>query len=143
MPEYTKGENAEEPNGLWYHASLQIKPTNGISGSKTTRHIIVEEYTNLKVSGFYPAKNKFIKSFCKRLQQQKKRGKQVQTIRMDNAGENKALHNRMTSTEWKLNISRIRWQSRHFRQSLPRQERALTQPMYHGNGFGYYFRRQP
>ena len=51
----------------------------------------------MKVSGFYPAKNKFIEPFCKCLQQQKARGKPVTIIRME------ALHDRMTCTEWKLN----------------------------------------
>ena len=56
----------------------------------------------MEVSAFFPAKNKFIEPFCKRVQQQKARGKPVQIIRMDNAGENKALQDRMTSAEWKL-----------------------------------------
>ena len=76
----------------------------------------------MKVSGFYPAKKKFIEHFCKCLQQQKVRGKPVKIIRMDNAGENKALHDRMTCTEWKLD-SKVEFTAR----DTPQQNLLMEQ----------------
>ena len=104
VPKETAGDKAKEANERWYHDQSQIKPPEGYAGNKTTWHIMADEYTNLKVSGFYPTKNKFIEPFCKRMQQQAARGKPVKAVRMDNAGENKALHDRMTSAEWKLTV---------------------------------------
>jgi hypothetical protein len=81
-----------------------LKPPEGVPGTKTTWCIVIDEYTNLGISAFYNAKDKMIEPFCVRLQQQVARGKPVKKLRMDNAGKNKALEQRMKWSDWKLNV---------------------------------------
>ena len=57
VPKETVGDKATEANGRWYHDKLQIKPPDSLPGYKWTWHLMADEYTNLKVSGFYPTKN--------------------------------------------------------------------------------------
>ena len=46
-----------------------------------------------------------IEPVCERFNRWKQSGKAVKTIRMDNAGENKGLEQRMNSSAWKLDIT--------------------------------------
>lgn len=64
VPKIGTGEKATEPNGRWYTNQSQLKPPEGIPGTKTTWSIVVAEYTNLGVSAFYAAKDKMIEPFC-------------------------------------------------------------------------------
>ena len=102
VPKEGTGEKAQEPNGRWFTDQSQLKPPDGLPGTKTTWSVTVDERTKVEVSTFYTAKNKFIEPFCKRVQQKKARGKPVKIIRMDNAGENRPLQERMRSAQWKL-----------------------------------------
>lgn len=102
VPKVGTGEKATEPNGRWFMDQSQLKPPKGIQGTKTTWSIIVDEYSNCGMSGFYDTKDAMIEPFCRRLQQQVARGKPVKILRMDNAGENKALEKSMSSSEWKF-----------------------------------------
>ena len=91
VPKEGTGEKAQEPYGRWYTDQSQLKPPDGLPGMRTTWSVTVDEHMKVEVSACYTAKNKFIEPFCKRVQQQKARGKPVKIIRMDNAGKNKAL----------------------------------------------------
>lgn len=97
-------ERRQEPNGRWFTDQSQLKPPEGVPGTKTTWSIVVDEYENLGISAFYTEKDKMIEPFCVRLQQQKAGGKPVKILRMDNAGENKALKEWIKSSDWKLDV---------------------------------------
>ena len=73
---------------------------------------------------FYAAKNKFIEPFCKRVQQQQARGQPVKIIRMDNAGKNKKLQERMTSADWNLDC-KFEYTARHTPQHNSLAEQAF------------------
>ena len=99
VPKVGTREKATEPNGRWYTDQSQLKPTEGIQGTKRTWSIIVDEHLNCGMSGFYAIKDAMIEPFCRRLQQQVARGKLVKILRMDNAGKNKALEKSMLSSK--------------------------------------------
>ena len=91
VPKIGTGVNAKEPNGRWYTNQSQLKPPEGIQGTKTTWSIIVDRHSNCGISGFYTTKDAMIEPFCRQLQQQIAQGKPVKFLQMDNAGKNKAL----------------------------------------------------
>ena len=80
IPKESTGEKAQEPNGHWYMDQSQLKPHDRLPGTRMTWSVTVDERTKVEVSAFYMAKNKFIEPFCKRVQQQKARGKPVKII---------------------------------------------------------------
>ena len=66
---------------------------------------MVDEITQLKFSAFFPTKAAMVESTCSQLSKWKQAGFPVQFIRMDNAGENKALEKAMNGSTWRLNIT--------------------------------------
>ena len=66
--------------------------------------MIVDEFTGMKWSHFFEAKNEMIEPTCMMLSKWQQGGKAVKYIRLDNAGENTALAARSGSAVWKLNI---------------------------------------
>ena len=67
--------------------------------------IMVDEATQLKFSAFFPTKAAMVEPKCKQLSRWQAAGFPVQYLRMDNAGENKALEKAMNGKDWKLNIT--------------------------------------
>ena len=66
---------------------------------------MVDEATQLKFTAFYPTKAAMVEPTCAQLSKWKAAGFPVQFIRMDNAGENKALEQAMNGKDWQLNIT--------------------------------------
>ena len=61
-------------------------------------------YAQLKFSRFFRTKKAMIEPTAELLHKMKLQDRAPKTIRMDNAGENKKLHQRMDSKDWKLGI---------------------------------------
>ena len=72
--------------------------------TKPNWRIIVEEKTQMKWSQFYRTKNGMVEPTCAMFNRWKQAGKPVKYLRMDNAGENKALEERLNGAQWKLNV---------------------------------------
>lgn len=52
---------------------------------------MVDEYSELKFSGFYPSKNGMVEPTCEQFHIWKQQNKPIKAICCDNAGENKKL----------------------------------------------------
>eukprot|EP00980_Cylindrotheca_fusiformis_P010432 scaffold2318_cov88-Cylindrotheca_fusiformis.AAC.1 len=72
--------------------------------SKGQWRLVVDEITQLKMSGFFDTKNGMVEPTCEMLQQLKADGIVVKYVRMDNAGENLKFEQRANSAAWKLAI---------------------------------------
>ena len=81
------------------------KPSDIKSIGKTNWVMIVDEFTGLKFSNFYQAKDRMVEPTCVKLKTFKNMNKAVKFMRCDNAGENKNLDKRANSSNWKLNIT--------------------------------------
>ena len=65
----------------------------------------LDEANGMKMSRFYPGKDKMIEPMCERLLQgQKEKDRAVKIIRQDNAGENRKLQKCCSSVDWKLDV---------------------------------------
>jgi hypothetical protein len=62
---------------------------------------MVDERTGTKFTNFYETKARMIEPTCAQLHHWKTSGHGMKYIRMDNAGENIALHVRSDSSDWK------------------------------------------
>jgi Reverse transcriptase (RNA-dependent DNA polymerase)/Zinc knuckle len=66
--------------------------------------IMVDERTQMKFSDFFVTKRGMIEPTCKLIYTLKEAGKNINIIRCDDGGENKALEQRINSSDWKLNV---------------------------------------
>ena len=73
--------------------------------SKPHWNMLVFAKTRLKASRFYKAKNDIVEPTCEMLDAWKKQGHAIDTIRCDNAGENKSVEKRAASADWKLGLN--------------------------------------
>ena len=83
-----------------------------ITLGKPNWRIMVDELTGMKFSDFFATKNGMVEPTCEKLNMWKEAKIPVTYLRMDNAGENKALHTRMNSADgvykiWNPNTNRI------------------------------------
>jgi hypothetical protein len=72
--------------------------------SKPNWRIMVDERTGMKFSDFYEKKDGMIEPTCAQLNRWKDAGLAVKYVRLDNAGENKGLKERIHGAAWKLPI---------------------------------------
>ena len=63
--------------------------------------VVVDEATGKKWSDFTPTKRGMVERTCEFMHKMKQRGIPISIIRLDPAGENKELENRVGSVEWK------------------------------------------
>ena len=82
-----------------------IKDPDGAELTKSNWRILVDERTGMQFSDFFARKSDMIEPTCQKLYKWKQAGLGVKFIRLDNAGENKALQERADSADWKLNIN--------------------------------------
>ena len=82
-----------------------IKDPEGVELTKSNWRIMVDERTGMKFSDFFARKSDMIEPTCQKLFKWKQAGLGVKFIRLDNAGENKALQERAESAAWKLDIN--------------------------------------
>jgi len=66
--------------------------------------IIVDERTGMKFSDFFQTKNGMVEPTCEVVNKWINSGINVNTIRCDDGGENKALEKRLNSSDWKLHL---------------------------------------
>ena len=64
--------------------------------------LMVDEKTGYKSTSFHVTKSAMVEPICRKLANWKAKGLEVQTLRMDNGGENKKLVTVLNSPEWKL-----------------------------------------
>ena len=67
-------------------------------------HLIMDEATGTKISGFYKAKNAMIEPLCKHIHSMKEKGQPVLKLRQENAGENKKMVKQLKRKDWKLHV---------------------------------------
>jgi hypothetical protein len=92
---------------------------------KKNWRIMVDERTGTKFTDFYETKAGMIEPTCAQLHRWKTSGHGVKYIRMDNAGENIALHDRSDSSDWKLGI-KFEYTARNTPQQNPLAEQGFA-----------------
>ncbi len=80
-------------NRRWFCdiATVKVPESLNLMVTYLVWHLIVDEVTRTKISGFYKAKNAMIEPLCKRIHSMKEKGPLVLKLRQNNAGENKKL----------------------------------------------------
>jgi len=122
VPQSTKGIKANKPNGRLYLDLAKLKAPNEEikQSSKPNWCIVVDECTGMKFSSFHETKDAMVEPTCVLLNKLRhETGNSIDYLRMDNAGENKALQKRMEGAEWKFQ-TRFEYTA----QSTPQQNRA-------------------
>jgi hypothetical protein len=95
--------NANEPR-VFLDITTVKSPKDGPKVNKPKWRLIVTEIEHFKFSGFYETKNVMVEPTCKQFQRWKNLGREVQFVRMDNAGKNVSLQKRCENADWKFNI---------------------------------------
>ena len=85
-------------------SKIKAKMNMNLNVTKPNWQIMVDERTQMKWSYFYETKKGMVEPTCVLFQKWKQAGMPVKYLRMDNAGENKSLEEKMNSVDWKLNI---------------------------------------
>ena len=85
-------------------SSVKMIENSDKTASRPFWRIMVDERTQLKFSDFFDTKDGMVEPTCEQLYRWMQNGKVVKYIRLDDAGENKALQARAQSEAWKLNI---------------------------------------
>jgi hypothetical protein len=90
----------------WYLDIASVKQRDEVKPKAPYPHwrILVDDHTGMKVSHFFATENGMITPTCKLFNRWKQNNVEVNVLRMDNAGENKALARACGSHKWKLNI---------------------------------------
>jgi len=101
VPKISGGVPATKPNERMGLDITSVKVPNDIMATVTEPHwrIIVDELTGMKFSNFYKTKNQMVEQTAERFYSWKANGIPVKHLRMDNAGENKALQARVNSVD--------------------------------------------
>eukprot|EP00957_Ditylum_brightwellii_P211343 15366072-Ditylum_brightwellii.AAC.3 len=94
---------------LGQHVFINISMIKGVKNGprvNAKRHwfIVVDEYSLLRMSNFYKAKNGIVEPTVKKISRWKKSGRKVEFVRCDNAGENRLLEKQSKSKDWKMNL---------------------------------------
>jgi hypothetical protein len=92
-------------NRIFLDIATIKKVKGGPTVTKPNWRIMVDERTGMKFSDFFETKNAMIEPTCVQLNKWKTAGREVKFIRLDNAGENKALQTRTESSAWKFPIA--------------------------------------
>lgn len=87
--------------------------------------LIHDRATKRKFSYFFAAKSDMVEPVCEQLQIWKDQGRPVKRIRMDNAGENMKLEQRLQSADWKLGDIKCEYTSRNTPQQNSRVEKGF------------------
>jgi hypothetical protein len=100
-------EDKDKSKQIAYLDQCMVKDT--FAGDRKPRPtlvwwIMVLGYAGLKFTKFFKAKNKMIEPTAEFLNQLIEKGEGPAKLRMDNAGENVKLKQRMESSDWKLPI---------------------------------------
>jgi hypothetical protein len=75
------------------------KTKKGPKVYKGNWRIMVDERTQLKFSDFFNTKNGMVEETCEQLHCWKESGREAKIIRLDNAGENKLLQQRLQRSD--------------------------------------------
>ena len=86
------GIKITKPKERWFHdiATIKAPKKSGIKVGRSVWHMTVDEFSGLKMSGFYKKKAEIVEPMCERINGQKDE-RSVKFNRQDNAGENKSL----------------------------------------------------
>ena len=85
-------------------ASIKKKPDMPIPSKPQWRILVVHPKIQLKLSEFYDAKDEMPEDTCEKMALLKQHGVSITHLRLDNAGENKALQKRCQNEKWQLGI---------------------------------------
>ena len=100
-------EKATESNGRIYLdiSTIRAPKKSNFKVAKGNWLIMVDERSGMKISRFFATKDEMVEPVCEQFQLWKGAGIPVKILRMDNAGENKKLQQRLESSDWKLNVA--------------------------------------
>ena len=98
------GDNTDKAGRVFLDISTVKRKEDDPPVTKPNWRILVDERTQLKFSEFFKRKNDMIEPTCELFHKWKQAGKVINTVRLDNAGENKLLKKRCESKDWKLDI---------------------------------------
>ena len=104
LKESKAGELGEGERRIFLDISTIREPKGMTVLGKPNWRIMVDQRGNYKHSGFYATKSGMVEPTCVQLSKWEKEGNPVTIIRMDNAGENKKLAERIHSSDWKIKI---------------------------------------
>jgi hypothetical protein len=105
LPRHPEAPPSTKDEKRIYLDIATIKKTKkGPKVYKGNWRIMVDERTQLQFSDFFDTKNRMVEDTCEQLHRWKQSGRGSEIIRLDNAGENKLLQQRLQSADWKLNI---------------------------------------
>jgi hypothetical protein len=98
---------SENPNGRVFLDLSKIRAPKKLKHKvqqvhKSNWRLIVDEFSELKFSGFFESKDKMVEPTCELFDRWKQTKKPVKVVRCDNAGENTKLENRLASKDWKM-----------------------------------------
>lgn len=88
--------------------------------------ILADEATGKKLAEFVATKKSMPERICELISKLKAKGITVKVVRMDNAGENKALHKKMHSNEWKMFWCEVEYTAPNTPQQNSRAETSFT-----------------
>jgi hypothetical protein len=97
--------STKDENRIYLDIATIKKTKKGPKVYKGNWRIMVNERTQLQFSDFFDTKNGMVEETCEQLHRWKESGREARNIRLDNAGENKLLQQRLQSADWKLNIN--------------------------------------
>jgi hypothetical protein len=100
-------EASNTPNGRVFLDLSKIRAPKKLQKKvqqvhKSNWRLIVDEYSELKFSGFYESKDKMVEPTCELFDRWRQTSKPVKVVRCDNAGENTNLEKRLASKDWKM-----------------------------------------
>ena len=114
VPQVSEADPLEKGKNRAYVDICPIKPKPG--EKKITkpnwRMIVLNDDIQYKVSDFYQKRSDMVEPSCVKLREWRNKGKHVTNLRMDNAGENKSLKDRVNSADWKLDVEEVEFTSR-------------------------------
>ena len=93
---------ATKPNERIYADMSSVKEIDGCKATYQNMWLMVDQFTEYKMVRSYKTKKDMVEPTCEELFKWKQMGKEVQFLRMDNAGENLKLEQRLRSKDWKL-----------------------------------------
>jgi hypothetical protein len=94
--------STKDEKRIYLDIAMIKKTKNGPKVYKGNWRIMVDERTQLKFSDFFDTKNIMVAGTWEQLHRWKQNGKGVEITRLENAGENKLLQQRLQSADWKL-----------------------------------------
>ena len=95
-------KKATVPNERIYADMSSVRPTGNKTALYPNMWLMIDEYSGMKFVKCFRTKDGMVEPTCELFSKWKVKNRPVQYVRMDNAGENVKLEQRLKSSDWKL-----------------------------------------